>query len=114
MFASQLSSILDHVAALRRLDTTGVRPTSHPFELVNVLRADVVVPSLDHDVALWQCSRQPRTANSRCRASSARPRERGELARRSVPANEAPARSPRRPIAAIKAGDGPSSLPSWS
>ena len=52
LFASQLSSILDHVAALRRLDTTGVRPTSHPLDLANVLRADVVVASLDHDLAL--------------------------------------------------------------
>jgi aspartyl-tRNA(Asn)/glutamyl-tRNA(Gln) amidotransferase subunit C len=52
LFAAQLSSILDHVAALRRLDTTGVRPTSHPLKLENVLREDVVVPSLDHDVAL--------------------------------------------------------------
>jgi aspartyl-tRNA(Asn)/glutamyl-tRNA(Gln) amidotransferase subunit C len=52
LFAGQLSSILDHVAALRRLDTTGVRPTSHPLELVNVWRSDVVVPSLDHDAAL--------------------------------------------------------------
>jgi aspartyl-tRNA(Asn)/glutamyl-tRNA(Gln) amidotransferase subunit C len=29
-----------------------VRPTSHPLDLANVLRADVVVPSLDHDVVL--------------------------------------------------------------
>jgi aspartyl-tRNA(Asn)/glutamyl-tRNA(Gln) amidotransferase subunit C len=52
LFAAQLSSVIDHVAALRRLDTTGVKPTSHPLELVNVLRADVVVPSLDRDVVL--------------------------------------------------------------
>jgi aspartyl-tRNA(Asn)/glutamyl-tRNA(Gln) amidotransferase subunit C len=52
LFAAQLSSVIDHVAALRRLDTTGVKPTSHPLELVNVLRADVVVASLDRDVVL--------------------------------------------------------------
>jgi aspartyl-tRNA(Asn)/glutamyl-tRNA(Gln) amidotransferase subunit C len=52
LFAAQLSSVIDHVAALRRLDTTGVQPTSHPLELVNVLRADVVVPSLERDVVL--------------------------------------------------------------
>jgi aspartyl-tRNA(Asn)/glutamyl-tRNA(Gln) amidotransferase subunit C len=52
LFAAQLSSILDHVAALQRLDTTGVRPTSHPLDLVNVLRSDVVIPSLDHDLAI--------------------------------------------------------------
>jgi aspartyl-tRNA(Asn)/glutamyl-tRNA(Gln) amidotransferase subunit C len=52
LFAAQLSSIIDHVAALRRLDTTGVLPTSHPLELLNVLRADIVVPSLDRDAVL--------------------------------------------------------------
>ena len=52
LFAEQLSSILDHVKALARLDTKGVRPTSHPLELSNVFRADVVIDSLDHDVAL--------------------------------------------------------------
>jgi aspartyl-tRNA(Asn)/glutamyl-tRNA(Gln) amidotransferase subunit C len=52
LFASQLSSVIDHVAALGRLDTTGVRPTSHPLDLVNVLRDDVVVPSLSRDVVL--------------------------------------------------------------
>jgi aspartyl-tRNA(Asn)/glutamyl-tRNA(Gln) amidotransferase subunit C len=52
LFAAQLSSIIDHVAALGRLDTTGVRATSHPLELLNVLRADAVVPSLDRDVVL--------------------------------------------------------------
>jgi len=52
LFSEQLSSILDHVAALSLLDTTGVPPTSHPLELVNVLRPDVVTESLDHDVAL--------------------------------------------------------------
>jgi aspartyl-tRNA(Asn)/glutamyl-tRNA(Gln) amidotransferase subunit C len=52
LFATQLSSILDHVAALARLDTAGIRPTSHPLALSNVWRADVVVASLDHDAAL--------------------------------------------------------------
>jgi len=52
LFKAQLSSILDHVRALARLDTTGVRPTSHPLELSNVFRPDVVVDSLDHDAAL--------------------------------------------------------------
>ena len=52
LFATQLSSVIDHVAALRRLDTTGVKPTSHPLELVNVVRSDVVVPSLERAVVL--------------------------------------------------------------
>lgn len=52
LFASQLSTVLGHVASLQRLDTAGVVPTSHPLELKNVLRDDVVVPCLPHDDAL--------------------------------------------------------------
>lgn len=52
LFASQLSSVLGHVASLQRLDTSDVPPTSHPLELVNVLRPDVEVPSLSAEEAL--------------------------------------------------------------
>jgi aspartyl-tRNA(Asn)/glutamyl-tRNA(Gln) amidotransferase subunit C len=52
LFATQLSSVLGHVTSLQRLDTTGVAPTSHPLDLRNVLREDVVVPCLAHDDAL--------------------------------------------------------------
>jgi aspartyl-tRNA(Asn)/glutamyl-tRNA(Gln) amidotransferase subunit C len=41
-----LAKILDHAALVSALDTTGVPPTSHPVELVNVLRADVPRPAL--------------------------------------------------------------------
>ena len=34
------------------LDTAGVPPTAHPLELLNVLRDDVPVPSLDRDEVL--------------------------------------------------------------
>ncbi len=51
-FAVQLSAVLDHVDALRRLDTAGVAPSAHPFELVNVLRADEVRPGLARDEVL--------------------------------------------------------------
>ena len=48
-FAEQLGAVLDHAADLATLDTAGVAPTAHPYPLVNVLRDDVVGPSLDRD-----------------------------------------------------------------
>ena len=50
-FAGQLAAVLAHAADLAALDTAGVPPTSRPYSLVNVLRGDVVAPSLDrHEV----------------------------------------------------------------
>ena len=43
----ELDKILDHAAQVSALDTGDVPPTAHPLPLVNVLRPDVVVPSLD-------------------------------------------------------------------
>ncbi|MBA4181506.1 MAG: Asp-tRNA(Asn)/Glu-tRNA(Gln) amidotransferase GatCAB subunit C [Anaerolinea sp.] len=51
-FTAQLSGILDHFAALSAVDTEGVEPTAHPLPLSNVMRADVVAPSLSQDDAL--------------------------------------------------------------
>jgi aspartyl-tRNA(Asn)/glutamyl-tRNA(Gln) amidotransferase subunit C len=51
-FAGQLAAVLEHAADVAALDTAGVPPTAHPFELVNVLRDDVVTPSLDRDEVL--------------------------------------------------------------
>ena len=48
----QLGSILDHVAQVSALDTREVPPTAHPLPLVNVLRPDVVRPSLSRDEVL--------------------------------------------------------------
>ena len=53
-YASQLSAILEHVDAVRRLDTADVPPTAHPFPVENVLRADTVAPSLDRGTVLAQ------------------------------------------------------------
>ncbi len=44
--SAQLSTILDHFTALQQLDTTGVPPTSHALQLVNVMRDDADRPSL--------------------------------------------------------------------
>lgn len=51
-FTAQLSGILDHFAALSKVDTENVEPTAHPLPLSNVMRADVVAPSLLPDEAL--------------------------------------------------------------
>lgn len=50
--ATELSSILDHVETMAELDIEGVEPTSRVVDAENVLRADVIVPSLDRDAAL--------------------------------------------------------------
>lgn len=46
-FAHQLSAVLEHIDAVAALDLEGVPPTSHPFELENVLRADTPETCLD-------------------------------------------------------------------
>jgi aspartyl-tRNA(Asn)/glutamyl-tRNA(Gln) amidotransferase subunit C len=38
--AGQLSTVLGHVEALRRLDLEGVEPTAHALDLTNVVRPD--------------------------------------------------------------------------
>jgi len=46
-FTEQLAAVLDHARDVEALDTEGVAPTAHPLPLSNVLRDDVVRPSLD-------------------------------------------------------------------
>ncbi len=53
-FTGQLAAVLDHARDVEALDTAGVPPTAHPLPLVNVLRDDVVRPSLDRDEVLGQ------------------------------------------------------------
>ncbi len=52
MFTEQLNSIVDYVAQLQELDTTGVEPLAHGIELRNVFRDDVRGPALDREQAL--------------------------------------------------------------
>lgn len=52
IFTVQLAAVLDHVEDVESLDTQGVPPTAHPLPLVNVLRDDIVRPSLDRDEVL--------------------------------------------------------------
>jgi aspartyl-tRNA(Asn)/glutamyl-tRNA(Gln) amidotransferase subunit C len=48
----QLGDIVEHFADIDELDLDGVEPMTQPFPLTNVLRDDVVVPSLDRDEVL--------------------------------------------------------------
>ncbi|MBK7330160.1 MAG: Asp-tRNA(Asn)/Glu-tRNA(Gln) amidotransferase subunit GatC [Dehalococcoidia bacterium] len=56
-FTAQLSGILDHFTALAAVDTTGLDPTAHPLPLSNVMRDDLVAPSLPQDSALANAPR---------------------------------------------------------
>ena len=50
--AEQLGEILDYIEKLNELDTEGVEPTSHVIPVKNVVRQDVVKPSLSREEAL--------------------------------------------------------------
>jgi aspartyl-tRNA(Asn)/glutamyl-tRNA(Gln) amidotransferase subunit C len=56
-FTAQLSGILDHFTALSAVDTEGLEPTAHPLPLSNVMRDDLVSPSLPQDEALANAPR---------------------------------------------------------
>ena len=45
----ELDGILSYIDKLRRLDTSGVEPTSHAVPLTNVMRDDVERPSLPQE-----------------------------------------------------------------
>ena len=51
-FTGQLGAVLEHAADVASLDTSGVPPTAHPLDLINVLREDVIRPCLDRDEVL--------------------------------------------------------------
>ena len=50
--AGQLSTILEHVQALSRLDLSQVEPTAHALDLENVTRPDRARPSWPRDEVL--------------------------------------------------------------
>ena len=52
LFARQLGEVLAYVDELRRVDTSGVSPTTHVLARHSTLRADEPVPSLPRDLAL--------------------------------------------------------------
>lgn len=48
----QLNSILDYIDVLSQVDTEGVQPTAHVMPMKNVMREDVVKPSLSRELAM--------------------------------------------------------------
>jgi len=52
VFSKDLNSILEYVSKISELNTDDVEPTSHVVPLMNVMRDDVVKPSLNIDKVL--------------------------------------------------------------
>lgn len=52
MFTEQLSQVLAHANDMNALNLDDVVPTAHPFGLINVVRDDVIRPSLDRGLIL--------------------------------------------------------------
>jgi aspartyl-tRNA(Asn)/glutamyl-tRNA(Gln) amidotransferase subunit C len=53
----QLSSILEHIAVLNQVDTSSITPTAQVVDLDNVMRDDVIQPSLDQSEVLRNAPR---------------------------------------------------------
>ena len=51
-FTHQLNGILAYIDKLNELDTSGVEPTYHVLDLINVFREDETQPSLPQEAAL--------------------------------------------------------------
>jgi len=47
-----INDLIARFEALQEVDVTGIEPTSHSVPLVNILREDVVKPSLSRDEVL--------------------------------------------------------------
>jgi len=63
-----LGDIISYINMLDELDTTGIEPMSHTFDIKNVFREDIVVPSADRDLLLSnaalkseECFKVPKT-----------------------------------------------------
>lgn len=54
----QLSNILDHFQMLQQIDVSAVPPTAQVTDLINVMRADEVRPSLTREQALANAPEQ--------------------------------------------------------
>ncbi len=57
-FANQIGTILEYVAALNRVSTDGVIPTSHAISLTNAFREDEEKENLDRDKVLANAPQQ--------------------------------------------------------
>lgn len=52
MFTEQMNAILQYAEKLNELDTDQVKPTTHVLQVSNVMRDDVVKPSVEQEEAL--------------------------------------------------------------
>ena len=53
----QLSAVLDHISMLQEVDTDDIPPTAQVIELQNIMRDDVVEPSLSQEQVLFNAPR---------------------------------------------------------
>jgi aspartyl-tRNA(Asn)/glutamyl-tRNA(Gln) amidotransferase subunit C len=51
-YTQQLGNILQYVEQLNKLDTSNVEPLTHPLDMKNVFREDLVIPSLTQQEVL--------------------------------------------------------------
>jgi aspartyl-tRNA(Asn)/glutamyl-tRNA(Gln) amidotransferase subunit C len=58
LYLGQLSAILEYAAMLDELDLTGISPTTHAIAQENVLRDDVIAPSLPLEETLYNAPKQ--------------------------------------------------------
>jgi aspartyl-tRNA(Asn)/glutamyl-tRNA(Gln) amidotransferase subunit C len=58
LYLEQLSAILDYAAMLDALDLNGINPTTHAIAQQNVLRDDVIAPSLPLEETLYNAPKQ--------------------------------------------------------
>ncbi|NNN07602.1 MAG: Asp-tRNA(Asn)/Glu-tRNA(Gln) amidotransferase subunit GatC [Acidimicrobiaceae bacterium] len=52
LYTEQLGQILGHALDMNSLDLSDVVATAHPFGVTNVVREDVITPSLDRETVL--------------------------------------------------------------
>lgn len=57
-YQEQLSAILDYAEMLNELDLTGIEPTAHAVAQQNVMRDDVIEPSLSPEDILFNAAQQ--------------------------------------------------------
>ncbi len=58
MYRQQLTAVLDYANLLNELALDGIPPTAHAIPQYNVLRDDVIEPSLPLEDALYNAPRQ--------------------------------------------------------
>ncbi len=51
-FTGQMNQILEFIANLNQLDTSGIEPTSHAHAIATAFREDIAVESKVHELAL--------------------------------------------------------------